>query len=69
MKLSESQQAALESLGEGPMSDFTAAWLLGGPRNRILNALESRGLARFFGTSQLWKITPDGRHELRKLGK
>lgn len=65
--LSAPQRAALETLNDGPCDE---AWLcvsLGASRNRTMCALESRGLARYYGSSELWHITKDGRAALRLL--
>ena len=65
--LSAPQREALETLNDGPCDD---AWLcvsLGASRNRTMRALKSRGLARYYGSSELWYITKEGREALKLL--
>ena len=64
MKLSPKQTEALDLLGDAGtsgVSEFEAAWMLGKSRITTLKALRARGLARYFGTSERWRITPEGR--------
>lgn len=61
MMLSESQKTALGLLLEGPVTEPWVALHLGAARKRTMQALVSRGLARWHYTSECWRITGEGR--------
>ena len=61
MKLSKDQWFALDLLSEGPMNEAWAAVNLGASRKRTLTSLRDRGLARYYGSSELWHMTAEGR--------
>jgi len=55
---------ALRYLEEGRIDEPFALVAFGPARNRTLHALERKGLARYYPTSETWGITDAGRAAL-----
>jgi len=60
--LSKQQRSALLSLYASPITGDAAALVIVGRMRRVtLRALERCGYARYFPTSETWRITKEGR--------
>jgi hypothetical protein len=66
-KLSELQREALLLLLDGPVTEPWALMNLGRMRQVTMRVLVERGLARWHYTSEVWRITKDGRIEANNI--